>query len=168
MEFIITVLDILISSFIVTPLLICFWWGTWSFQVYSNAFPILWSLYISTVLVLVFTLLREPLYEKRMSGVMGLFIARIYIYAFALCCITQFYAGFSILDRLMNTPMTITSIVISVFLMSYLRCLGSLLGPPYFLFLDHKRKTVFIYSTMFQKDVSIISMYLFLLIVLAV
>ncbi|CAH1407051.1 unnamed protein product [Nezara viridula] len=151
MDRVITVVDILISSFIVTPLLICFWWGTWSFQIYSNAFPILWSLYISTGLVFVFTLLREPLYEKRMPGVVGLLIARIYIYAFALCCITQFYAAFTILDRLMDVRMTIISVVIGVFLMSYLRSLGTLLGPPYFLFLDHKRKTVFIYPTMFQK-----------------
>ncbi|XP_014273204.1 uncharacterized protein fusl isoform X2 [Halyomorpha halys] len=149
--FIITILDILISSFIVTPLLITFWWGTWSYQVYSNSFPVSWSLYISTVLIFLLTLLREPLYEKRMSGVLGLLIARIYIYLFAILCITQWNALFTILDLTMNIQMTLITVAISITLMSYLRSLGTLLGPPYFLFLDHKRKTVFIYPTMFQK-----------------
>lgn len=151
---ILAVIDILISSFIVSPLVVSFWRGTWEYMNYSQSFPAVWTLYISTVIIIAFTLLREPLYEKRNTGFLGQIIARVYIYVFGVVGVTYWRAVFLLIDSYLDWRGTVITAGASVLILAGISSLSTLLGPPFVLCFDHRQKDVFIFPTMFGREVS--------------
>lgn len=146
------IVDILISSFIILPLVISFWRGTWEYLYYSQKFPIVPSFIVGIVLHIFFTILRGPLYQNKRPGLIGLIIARIYIYIFSIISIMQWRGYFALIDQYLAPKVIYISFSTCLLVLIGIKGVGSLVGLPFIVPMDHRQKDVFIYPTMFQRD----------------
>lgn len=93
--------DTFVSLFVVSPLVVCHWRGTWDFMdQFPRTFPGLNCMVLGALLHCAFAILREPLHSKynsfkspetlsKPSKLKLHILKKIYTYVFSLACIMQ-------------------------------------------------------------------------------
>ncbi|XP_075224775.1 transmembrane protein fuseless isoform X4 [Lycorma delicatula] len=149
-----TIIDVLISNFVVGPCVVGFWRGAWEYMYhFPEQFPLWWSLYISTGLHFTFSLIRESLVERfKNGGTMYVIVSRCYIYVFGVCCAMQWRSTWHLLEEFIgyDTRVVLMFTVPSLILLLVFRIFGNTLAPPYVIATDFKPDEVFDFPTMFS------------------
>lgn len=101
--------DTIIALIVVTPLVVCYWYGTWTFMV-NNAdyFPVIPTFVLGLLWNLLLVLLRHYMHEKvktqkQMEKTLiqrcaRYFIIKLFIYTFSVSCIMVFRAIFELMQ----------------------------------------------------------------------
>lgn len=167
------ILDSLIASILIGPLIISFWRGTWELIiVYKDYFPPLPSTLFSMAIHLCLALTREILQEmwektQKKYPVFDHIIRRLYMYFFSVISIMQWTGLWNLSDELINAKYTesentmisgnicLLSVltIISFFLMVLSKTLINILDAPYIICLDIENE-VYDFPTRFQIKVS--------------
>lgn len=172
------VLDSIIASLIVGPLIIAFWRGTWElFIIYKNIFPLIPSTLFSMAIHLCLALTREILQEiwekkQKKYPVLDHIIRRLYMYFFSVISIMQWRGLWDIMDDLLNAKFSKTEVtmidgniqgfvlatVVSTIILVYSKTLINILDSPYIICLDIENE-VYDFPTRFQVKVSDFNFY---------
>ncbi|XP_039283988.1 uncharacterized protein LOC111059918 isoform X3 [Nilaparvata lugens] len=157
-DFVLTWMDVLLSTLVVGPCVVGFWRGTWEYMIhFENQFPVWWCLYVSTALHLTFTLIRGGLIERfKKGGTLYSVVSRCYIYVFAVCCAMQWRSTWQILEYHIGFDVRLVLVftVPSLILLLVFRIFGNTLAPPYVIATDFKAEDVFDFPTMFKVPAS--------------
>lgn len=158
--------DSIIAVFIIGPLVVGYWRGTWSLmniyeQNHPNALPNWGSFFFGVVILITFTILRDAFVEyiKNKNDtiakrIISQIVRKVYTYSFSIACIMQWHAAWAIGTEYFGgfyDNIVITSLC--VILMIVLRCFRNNIAPPFIVVMDHEDVT-FTFPTRFRKKVS--------------
>uniref|UniRef100_A0A336M7R6 CSON013295 protein n=1 Tax=Culicoides sonorensis TaxID=179676 RepID=A0A336M7R6_CULSO len=157
------IFDTIISLFVISPLVIAHWRGTWNI-VSSKYFKPTYCFIIGSGLHVAFTLLREILHAEFVVPEPGtkkcwkrklrrFFITKAYTYCFSVGCIMQWRGGWDAFEEYFGktlTPAILTSIILLIPLMGF-RGLRNLLSAPMIIITDRKEFT-FSFPTRFRTE----------------
>ncbi|XP_053692027.1 uncharacterized protein LOC128740508 [Sabethes cyaneus] len=154
--------DTLLSLFVISPLVVTHWRGTWSYMdLNAEYFPPWYCLLLGSILHTTFALLREPL-QAEFSGpsdgekcwrktVRRFVFARMYTYVFSLSCIMHWRGGWEVMRMYLDLelwPALAVSGICFVPLM-LMKSIRNLLAPPFLIMTDYK-EFVFNFPTRFR------------------
>uniref|UniRef100_A0A0A9WKM9 Light-independent protochlorophyllide reductase subunit N n=1 Tax=Lygus hesperus TaxID=30085 RepID=A0A0A9WKM9_LYGHE len=151
-----TLLDIGLSCFIITPLVVTFWATVWEFIFrYPDWFPLWWTLGVSWALQIAVTLLRDILYEihVKIRGWHFKIVSRLYIYLYCLVGLTGWRALWFLMEKYFD--LRHTAVGLAVCLVPFVVISGSvnnLLALPYSVGVDHDRTSLYKYNTVFNVE----------------
>lgn len=170
-----SLMDTLLTLFIVSPLIVGQWRGTWDLMdAYSSAFPAWESFLFGGALHLSFAIMRDGLQdlikfktETLPKTVLAYFLRRLYTYLFAAACIMNWRGGWIIFDEWLDIevspdgrvkagkslPIVIGIYVVSLVILGVLRSLRNTLAAPFVIGLDTK-STAFDFPTRYRISVS--------------
>ncbi|XP_055548350.1 uncharacterized protein LOC129731960 isoform X1 [Wyeomyia smithii] len=154
--------DTLLSLFIISPLVVTHWRGTWSYMdLKADYFSPWYCFLLGSVLHTAFALLREPLHAE-FSGpsngvkcwwktVRRFVFARVYTYVFSLSCIMHWRGGWEVMRLYLDFdlwPALSVSAICFVPLV-LIKAVRNLLAPPFLIMTDYK-EFVFNFPTRFR------------------
>uniref|UniRef100_A0A1Q3FSF4 Putative conserved plasma membrane protein n=1 Tax=Culex tarsalis TaxID=7177 RepID=A0A1Q3FSF4_CULTA len=156
--------DTLFSLFVISPLVVSHWRGTWGYMdLKGEYFPAWHSFALGSILHTALALLREPL-QAEFSGpsrqgqvkscwrtVRRFLVIKVYTYVFSISCIMHWRGGWDVmrmyLDHDVWPALTVSAICfVPLVLMKSVR---NLLAPPFLILTDHK-ECVFSFPTRFR------------------
>lgn len=157
-------IDVTLSLFIVSPLVVSFWCGTWNYMDHELKFITNWQKFlIGNVAHVMFAILREALHDEfaipkmgdtRLRKIRRFFVTRIYTYAFGIACIAQWNGGWGVMDEYFGSDVRVLAINCALCIpLASLKGLRNLLAPPMVLITDKKEFT-FTFPTRFRTEVS--------------
>lgn len=152
-------LDILFSSTILAPTIVCYWRGTWNtLDVYLFKEPVLsafTSLAIGIFGHMTFTLFQHKFthtFHPDKHRITYLICSRLYTYVYGIVCVNGWRGGWLLLDTYI--PLTTTKIStitsISVVLLAMIRGLRNVSASPFAVSTDNSRD-YFLVPTFFKK-----------------
>lgn len=180
MKAVISVSDSILAIFLVGPLVVGFWRGTWQLlQMYGskhpNAIPLWESYFFAVCILLFFGMLRDTFLgyfkkkkkeaeKKKLANeysekegwckfLQSQFLRKFYTYAFSIACIMHWRASWEIHGLYFNDyndVIVITSLCL--LLLIAMRSLRNIMAPPLILVLDNEDVT-FVFPTRFRKKV---------------
>ncbi|XP_055635083.1 uncharacterized protein LOC129774984 isoform X2 [Toxorhynchites rutilus septentrionalis] len=156
--------DSLLSLFVVGPLVVCFWRGTWNYMDRNDEhFPAWYCLLLGTILHICFALIREHLQAEFLQPTEGakprwktarrFVVSKLYTYVFCLSCVMHWRGGFEVMKLYLDFdlwPALIVS-VICLILLVLLKSVRNLLAPPFVILTDYK-EFVFSFPTRFRTE----------------
>ncbi|XP_031335024.1 uncharacterized protein LOC116164911 isoform X2 [Photinus pyralis] len=166
---VLSVLDTVIALYVVTPLTIAHWRGTWELvERNRGSFPI-WQVFLfASSMYLIFTVARQSFEDiagcsgKNLPHKVILFLSRrLYTYAFACCSVLHWNSGFNILDtvfetflgRMQDRPSEVAYFAIACHAMLLIsRSYRNILTVPFVIALDTKSGT-FNFPTRFNTKI---------------
>ncbi|XP_021700633.1 uncharacterized protein LOC5570910 isoform X1 [Aedes aegypti] len=154
--------DTMLSLFVISPLAVSHWRGTWGYMdLQQDYFPPWHCFLLGSVLHTMFAILREPLqaeFSKPSNGVKNRWrtirrfvVCKVYTYVFSISCIMHWRGGWEVmkmyLDYNLWPALGVSAIcLIPLVLMKSVR---NLLAPPFIILTDHK-ESVFSFPTRFR------------------
>ncbi|XP_037298306.1 uncharacterized protein LOC119190447 [Manduca sexta] len=168
--------DAVFSTFVVAPLVVSVWRGTWGImELHSHLFPYAQIYLLGIIIHACFALGRAYLLERSegaWSGTNGgagrwlweRILSKFYTYVFTLSCIMHWRGGWGLLDTVVakivpndrdpHRPILYAAFTLTFYIsITFLRSARNLLASPFFLFTDGKEPT-YIFTTRFKKTVS--------------
>lgn len=160
-------LDTFLSLFIITPLVVAHWRGTWDFMdQYAEHFPA-WNCFIlGSVLHVLFTLLRETLHAEFVQPSPGrqktfrqklrqFMITKAYTYCFSVGCIMQWRGGWDVIKGYFGLDLRVAlgMSIMCLIPLIMVKGLRNLLAVPMVIITDIKEFT-FSFPTRFRTEVS--------------
>lgn len=169
-----SILDTIIATCIVGPLVIFFWRGAWDLMCeYEEQLPQIPTLIISWIIQLIFAFTRETLqklFEKKKdgrAGVVAQIVRRIYTYVFVVLCVMHWRSTSDLMDFYLgvecneegdviggNLKALFSLSFVSLMLLIYSRTLVNMMDAPYCIVLDRDEEA-FDFPTRFQIKVSL-------------
>ncbi|XP_040165325.1 uncharacterized protein LOC120901439 isoform X1 [Anopheles arabiensis] len=154
--------DSLFSLFLITPMVVAHWRGTWGWMDLNGShFPGWLCFVLGATLHTTFALLREPLNaaltlaraapKSRWSSVKRWLVNRMYTYAFSMAClmhwrggwnVMELYFAFNLLPALSISAICLVGLVLS-------KSVRNLLAPPFIILTDRK-EAMFSFPTRFR------------------
>lgn len=159
--------DCIVSLFIVSPLVVAFWRGTWEYMAVKVALFPNWSAFLGgSILHVIFTIMRERFHNKfvvqksgnwsKLRKARRFLVTRLYTLAFGIACIAQWKGGWGLLDDYFGSDARIIALNFALLIpLASLRGLRNLLAPPMIIITDKKEFT-FTFPTRFRTEVSVI------------
>ncbi|CAD7085967.1 unnamed protein product [Hermetia illucens] len=158
--------DVFLSLFVITPLVVAHWKGTWAFiERHPEQFPPWMSFLFGCTLHTSFVLIKELLhmeftapndgYKSVKKIISQNIIVKIYTYLFSLGCNLNWQGGWAALQVVFGTELkgaVIPSAICLVLLLA-LKGIRNLAAPPVFVALDNK-DIAFSFPTRFRVQVS--------------
>ncbi|XP_059055518.1 uncharacterized protein LOC131849455 [Achroia grisella] len=168
--------DAVFACFVVAPLVVSVWRGTWGvMDLHSTLFPFAQIYVMGIVIHICFALIRSQLLARSTGawsnedGGAGRWLrerilSRVYTYIFTLSCIMHWRGGWGLLDATVvallpndddsHRPVLIAAFTIFFYVsITLLRSSRNLLSPPYFVVTDGKEPT-YLFTTRFRKTSS--------------
>ncbi|CAH0406815.1 unnamed protein product [Chilo suppressalis] len=168
--------DALFSCFVVAPLVVSVWRGTWNLMdIHKDYFPYAQTFLLGIVIHFSFALVRAQLHSRskgawsESGGSAGRWLrerllSKVYTYIFILSCLNHWRGGWGLLDGFVNAmlpntedphrPVLYAALTISFYLCAtVLRSSRNILASPYFLVTDGKEAT-YIFTTRYNKNSS--------------
>uniref|UniRef100_A0A182JY49 Uncharacterized protein n=1 Tax=Anopheles christyi TaxID=43041 RepID=A0A182JY49_9DIPT len=163
--------DGLFSLFVITPLVVAHWRGTWGWMDLNGPhFPGWLCFLLGATLHTTFALLREPLNaalslsrdapKSRWSSVKRWLVNRMYTYAFSMGClmhwrggwnVMELYFAFNLLPALSISAICLVGLVLA-------KSVRNLLAPPFIILTDRK-EAMFSFPTRFRMKVNICGLF---------
>lgn len=156
------VLDTSFSSFVVAPLVVSYWRGTWNlagFYIFHGSAikSSVASLIIGIVGHLCFTI-GQGFFRNRFSPhdhrLTFYFSSRLYSYVFGIVCVNCWRGGWQLIDhytaRDMTTILSVT--IFAIISLTLLKALRNVIATPFVVVTDHSRE-YFDVPTMYKKSV---------------
>lgn len=157
-------IDCVLSLFVVTPLVVAFWRGTWDFLDQNiEIFPNWHTFLFGSMLHVFFTLLRETLHSEFAIPDKGdtvarkirrFFVTKLYTYAFGVACIMQWRGGWGVMQDYYGFSKVVLAANFALLIpLAFLKGLRNLLCAPMMIITDVKEFT-FSFPTRFRTEVS--------------
>ncbi|KAL1463511.1 hypothetical protein WDU94_015257 [Cyamophila willieti] len=142
-----SILDILIGTLIITPLVITYWRGTWGlFETYvfpkSLLFSSLTSVAIGFGILFVFNLFQKKIKDTLNPDIHRLvyyILSRLYTKLFSIACVNSWKGIWGILDLLLDendATITVVSVMFAFILLIPMKTLRNLSAPPFAIVTD--------------------------------
>ncbi|XP_033733681.1 uncharacterized protein LOC117322849 [Pecten maximus] len=152
----------LINLVVVSPLVVCFWRGTWEIMdvyVFPDDFGLTaWvSVAIGNAIIFLFSILQD--YFSKLNKLNNPFVhfvlSRLYVYLLGFGCVNQWRGVWFLQDHYTGkTWQSATgSTVIGVSVLCCLRCLSGIIASPLVLFRDNDRDSLFVITKRFSSKV---------------
>lgn len=157
-----SIFDVFIALFVVTPLVVSFWRGTWSLMnIYAVQFPEVNSFFAGNFVHFGFLLVQDLLndiLDKQptiWNKIRSQVIRKCYIYMFAIACIMTWRAGWIILDTLCDNRQFYIALVAGIcfLIVILLKGIRNCLAVPMIILIDYEN-VVFTFPTRFRMKVS--------------
>uniref|UniRef100_A0A182IXR9 Uncharacterized protein n=1 Tax=Anopheles atroparvus TaxID=41427 RepID=A0A182IXR9_ANOAO len=161
--------DTLVSLFVITPLAVAHWRGTWGYMdLHRSHFPGWLCFVLGATLHTTFALLREPLNAglalaqgappTRIGTVKRWLLNRMYTYAFSMGCLMHWRGGWEVMVSYFafNPWPALTVSAICLVGLILLKSVRNLLAPPFIILTDRK-EAMFSFPTRFRMKVNICS-----------
>lgn len=156
-------LDFLYSSFILAPLVVTYWRGTWNlmdhylFEGDKFASPAA-SLAIGVVSHLLFTIFQGNMrkaFNPDRHRLVYMFFSRVYTYVYGLGCVNGWRGGWQLLDNYtpLNVPIVLVMTISAAMVLTGFKTLRNISASPFFIATDHS-KEYFTIPTMFKTSVN--------------
>lgn len=155
--------DALIAVFIVTPLVVAFWRGTWSLMDKNpKIFPVINSFFLGGALHLSFAIVKDILYKTVIAKNRTIVqitkshvIRKLYTYIFAISCVLHWRGTWGVLDMFckFSALYTATVTAFAVVSLAVMRSLKNTSAPPIAVTLDYE-DTSYTFPTRFEVKVS--------------
>ncbi|XP_055712054.1 uncharacterized protein LOC129807072 isoform X1 [Phlebotomus papatasi] len=156
--------DTLLSWFLISPLAIAHWRGTWDYMDQRpDKFPAWYCFILGGILHTAFALLREPLHDEFSPPSNGnkslkrtirrIIVTKLYTYIFSVGSIMHWRGGWAMMELHLGPgvwPAVIVSFITLIPLL-FLRSLRNSLAPPYIILLDSK-DVAFTFPTRFRVE----------------
>ncbi|GBO98438.1 hypothetical protein EVAR_74_1 [Eumeta japonica] len=172
--------DAMFASFVVAPLVVGVWRGTWGLMnIHSNLFPYPQSYVLGILIHICFALIRSHLLSRARGAWSGpdggagrwtfeRAFSRGYTIIFIMSCIMHWRGGWGLLDAAVEAvlpdpedphrPVIIAALLVLMYACAaFLRSSRNFLAPPYFLVTDGKEPT-YIFTTRFRQQL-IVSLF---------
>lgn len=153
-----TILDIFVSCFVLSPLVITYWLVTWEYmQRKIDWFPLWWTLIVSWAIQVAATCVRHYLYSvnAKFTGWTHKFFSRVYIYLLSIVGIASWRSQWVICDIYFDTDATLIALAVSLVPFAlFIGSVNNLLSIPYSVGVDHHRAGLYNYTTVFNINVS--------------
>ncbi|XP_058819436.1 uncharacterized protein LOC131682175 isoform X1 [Topomyia yanbarensis] len=154
--------DTFLSLFVISPLVVTHWRGTWSYMDLKSEFFAPWFCFLlGSCLHTTFALLREPLhaqFSRPSDGVKcwwkttrRFVVSKIYTYIFSVSCVMHWRGGWGVMQMYLDYelwPALAVSAICFVPLVLF-KSVRNLLAPPFLILTDHK-EFVFNFPTRFR------------------
>ncbi|XP_028030331.1 uncharacterized protein LOC114243147 isoform X1 [Bombyx mandarina] len=164
--------DIVFSTFVVAPLVVSVWRGTWQIMdIYENYFPFVESYFMGIIVHISFAFLRATFLARSAGAWSGenggvlrwireRLLSKLYTYIFVLSNLTMWRGGWGVLDMFMSTvipdpddPHRAVLIAVLTFIFYFsavlLRSSRNMLASPFLLYTDGKEAT-YLFTTRFK------------------
>uniref|UniRef100_A0A182PAV5 Fuseless n=1 Tax=Anopheles epiroticus TaxID=199890 RepID=A0A182PAV5_9DIPT len=158
--------DSLFSLFVITPVVVAHWRGTWGWMDLNGShFPAWLCFVLGATLHTTFALLREPLNaalalernapKSRWSNVKRWFVKRMYTYAFSMGCLMHWRGGWNVMELYfafnLLPALSISAICLVGLVMA--KSVRNLLAPPFIILTDRK-EAMFSFPTRFRMKIT--------------
>lgn len=162
-----SILDILIGTLIITPLVITYWRGTWGlFDTYvfpdSPLFSALTSVGIGFGILFIFNVFQKKIKETLNPDIHRLvyyILSRLYTKLFSIACVNSWRGMWRTLDILLdskNSQLTALSVVFAFIFLIPMKTLRNLSAPPFAIVTD-RYQGYFDVPTLFRVRVSVVT-----------
>ncbi|XP_055600468.1 uncharacterized protein LOC129749513 isoform X2 [Uranotaenia lowii] len=154
--------DTLVSLFVISPLVVSHWRGTWDYMDQKKEYFPPWQCFLSgSLLHTFFALLRGPLQavfsvpsngeKSRWKTVRRFVVFKVYTYVFSISCIMHWRGGWNVMEMYLDYDLTPALVISGICLVPLLlmRAARNLLAPPFIIVTDHK-EFVFNFPTRFR------------------